>query len=519
MLVDSADSMRRNMAKVERVMHRRHFLELTAAGTVAGLGELGFLSRLPAISGRSATVDRALVRFRPEIEPLVRLLEDSSRDRVLEEVGARIRRGLSYREVITALMLAGVRNIQPRPVGFKFHAVLVVNSAHLASLASPDADRWLPIFWAIDQFKSAQAADVRQGDWSLAPVDESSVPPTHRARQAFIDAMDRWDEAAADAAIVGLARTAGAHDIFQILARYGARDFREIGHKMIYVANSFRTLEAMGWHHAEPVLRSLAYALLDRDGAGANPARADLPADRPYRENVRAVAGIRSNWLDGKPSADATSEMLRTLRHASPRAASARAIELLNRGVAPQSLFDAFFEGSAELMMRAPGILSLHATTFTNALHYAWRRCSDDDTRRLLVLQNAAFLPLFRGDVRQGVDIDTFEPVALERSGPEALEEIFSEVSRDRLVASRKVLTFLRNNPDPTPLADAARRLIFLKGTDSHDYKYSSAVLEDHLVMGAPWRDRFLAAAAFQFKGTADPDTSLARRARAAITG
>ena len=43
-------------------------------------------------------------------------------------------------------MLAGVRNIQPRPVGFKFHAVLVVNSAHIASLASPDSDRWLPIF-------------------------------------------------------------------------------------------------------------------------------------------------------------------------------------------------------------------------------------------------------------------------------------------------------------------------------------------------------------------------------------
>jgi hypothetical protein len=34
--------------------------------------------------------------------------------------------------VLAALLLAGVRNIQPRPVGFKFHAVLVVNSAHLA---------------------------------------------------------------------------------------------------------------------------------------------------------------------------------------------------------------------------------------------------------------------------------------------------------------------------------------------------------------------------------------------------
>ena len=500
-------------------MQRRQFLGLAAAGTAASLGDLGFLSRLPHLSADDVRVDPKLVRLHPEIEPLVRLLEDTPRERVLEEIGARIRRGVSYREVLAALLLAGVRNIQPRPVGFKFHAVLVVNSAHLASLAAPDPDRWLPILWAIDSFKASQAADVRAGDWSLGPVDESAVPPAHKARRAFLDAMDAWDEAAADTAIVGLARSAGAHEIFEILARYGARDFREIGHKAIYVANSFRTLEVIGWHHAEPVLRSLAYALLDRDGAAENPAEADLPADRPYWENQRLVTTIRDEWLDGTPGAEATSEMLRALRDASPQAASALAIELLNRGTAPQSLFDAFLEAAAELMMRSPGILSLHATTFTNAVHYAWQRCRSDRTRRLLLLQNAAFLPLFRGSAREGVRIDTLEPLPLERSGPASIEEMFAEVSRDRLAASRKMLAFLREHPDPGPIADAARRLVFLKGTDSHDYKYSSAVLEEYARMGSPSRERFLAAAAFYFKGTADPDNALVQRSRAALAG
>jgi hypothetical protein len=207
-------------------------------------------------------------------------------------------------------MLAGVRNIQPRPVGFKFHAVLVVNSAHLASLDSPDSDRWLPIFWAVDQFKSSQAADIREGDWTLAPVEESKVPPSHKARAALIEALDNWDEPAADVAIVGMARTAGANEIFDVLARYGARDFREIGHKEIYVANSFRTLEAIGWQHAEPVLRSLVYAILDRDGARDNPAKSDFSADRPYRKNTAAVAQVTSGWLDGEVNSDATAEML-----------------------------------------------------------------------------------------------------------------------------------------------------------------------------------------------------------------
>src|SRR5207247_3329183 len=169
-----------------------------------------------------------VVRFNPEIEPLVRFLEDTPREGLLEEVGAKIKRGLSYRDLLAALLLAGVRNIQPRPVGFKFHAVLVVNSAHLASLSSPDSDRWLPIFWAIDTFKSSQAANIREGNWRLGAVDESAVPPNHKAKAALISTLDQWDEAAADAAIVGMVRSASVHEIFEVLCRYGARDFREI---------------------------------------------------------------------------------------------------------------------------------------------------------------------------------------------------------------------------------------------------------------------------------------------------
>lgn len=113
---------------------RRSFIRGSAA--LAALGDFAFLSRLPAVSAADAILEPRTVRFGPDIEPLVRVLEDTPRERVIEEMASRVKRGLSYREVLAALLLAGVRNIQPRPVGFKFHAVLVVNSAHLASLAS-----------------------------------------------------------------------------------------------------------------------------------------------------------------------------------------------------------------------------------------------------------------------------------------------------------------------------------------------------------------------------------------------
>jgi hypothetical protein len=500
-------------------MRRRRFITLTAAsGAFAGIGDLAFLARLPAVHDQESALEPGVVRLYPDIEPLVRLLEETPRERLLEEVGLRIRRGLSYREVLAALLLAGVRTIQPRPVGFQFHAVLVVNSAHLASLASPESDRWLPIFWALDQFKVSQAADVRQGDWTLGPVEESAVPPREKARQAFIDAMDRWDEGAADGAIAGVARTATREEIVELLGRYAARDFRDIGHKAIYVANSVRTLDVIGWQHAEPVLRSLALALLYRESASGNPAESDFPADRPYRHNREALTRVRVDWLDGRPSAAAVSELLQTFRSASPQAASDASLAVLNRGVSPRSVFEACFAGAAELMMRRAGILALHATTSTNAIHYLWQQCRDDRTRRLLLLQNAAFLPLFRGSVSGGTEIDRVEPAPLAGAGPDAIAEIFAEIGRDPLMTARKILTFLKGGQDPTALAAAARRLIFLKGTDSHDYKYSSAVFEDYTLLTPAWRDRYLAAAAFHLKGSTDPDNQLVKRTRAALS-
>ncbi len=502
---------------------RRRFLQASAAsGALVGLGDLGFLSKLRPVSADEAKLDPKVVRLQPEIEPIVRLLEDTPREKLLEEVAGRIKHGLTYQEVLAALLLAGVRNVQPRPhVGFKFHAVLVVNSAHLASLGSPDSDRWLPIFWALDHFKSSQAQDVREGNWTMGPVDESAVPPPSRAREAFIAAMDRWDESATDAAVAGLARTAGANEIYELFFRYGCRDFRDIGHKAIYVANSWRTLQCIGWQHAEPVLRSLAYALLQREKV--NPAQSDEPADRPGRRNLARAARIREGWYAGKCDSSAAADLLSTLRHGSDDDASEQVVELLNRGIAPQSIWDALFDGAGELLLRQANIVSLHAITTTNALHYAYQTSGDDRTRRLLMLQNAAFLTLFRQALGRGktseARIDQLEPTGTSatKDGRGAIEEIFADASHDKMAAARKALSYLQAGHEPENLIHAARRLVFLKGDDAHDYKFSSAVLEDYFNASPSYRERYLAASMLLLPASGDKDNNLVKRTRAAL--
>jgi hypothetical protein len=485
--------------------------------TASAAGGLGFLSRLPRLSAAEAKVDPGMVRFLPEIEPLVRLIETASRDRLLEEIGMKIRGGTRYREILTAVLLAGIRNIQPRPVGFKFHAVLVVNSAHLASQNSPDADRWLPLFWALDQFKSSQARDVKEGDWTMEAVFEPSVPAADRAGSSFATGMDAWDLGCADSAAAGLARGGGTQEAFDLFCRYGARDYRDIGHKAIYVANSWRLLQTIGWQHSEPVLRSLAYALLAHDGK--NPAEGDELADRPGRKNQERLREIRVTWNGGENRPEVAAEMLAALRGGSWDETAAKVVSLINAGSGPQPLWDAMFQFAAELLMRKPGIISLHACTTTNALHHAFRHAANDETRRFLMLQNASFLPLFREDagVKGGVAIDAFEPLPGESGGPPGVDEIFAGLADDRMGAARRTLGYLQSGGDPKDFAAAAQRLIYLKGTDSHDYKFSSALLEDFHAVSPAFRNRFLAAGVHWLKGSSLPDSPLVARTRAAL--
>ena len=399
--------------------------------------------------------------------------------------------------------------------------MLVVNSAHLASLASPDRERWLPILWAIDHFKGAQAENIKECDgWRMSPVKESEIPPAHRAREAFVDAMQRWDVSAADVAVAGLARSAGADEVFELFSRFAPRDFRAIGHKAIFAANSRRTLECIGWQHAEPVLRSLAYALLATEGS--DPLQQDSPADRAGRQNRELAGKIGPEWRSGRVDTGATTELLATLRQASDLDAPKTVVEMLNRDVGPQSLWDALLDGAGEVLMRNPGIVGLHAVTTANALRYLYEASGDDMTRRWILLQCASFVPSFRaaavqrGGSTNDVLVDRLEPLAL-AAPEEAVAEICAEISRDRLSAARKVLTYVRANGNAKPLLDAARLLIFAKGDDAHDYKFSAAIMEDFYHVSPEWRDKYLAASVFNLTGSQAPDNTLMQRARSAL--
>ena len=188
--------------------------------------------------------------------------------------------------------------------------------------------------------------------------------------------MDSWDVPAADAAIAALARTAGGNEIFEEFFRYGARDFAPsairpsssptVGGLCSALAGDMRSRCYARWPMPCSIMK-------------ASPTRPTRTWDRISLGSATSawpVNSARTGWRESQDNA-ATQELLATLRSGSNSEACDKVLELINRGVSPQSVWDGLFLGAGELMMRQPGIVSLHALTTTNAMRFAYGATSE----------------------------------------------------------------------------------------------------------------------------------------------
>jgi hypothetical protein len=472
-------------------MNRRTFLHAAGANGLALTGRFGVAASDPAGAGA-----------------LLQLLEDSPRERIPRELVRMIRSGLRYEDLLSALALAAVRNVQPYPVvGFKYHSIMMLRSTDSTTQHLSSAEKWLPIAWAADYFKEAQAQERNLGGWRLPTRAAVRAGNAVAARHALCVAMDNWDRDAADAAIVSYARLAQPNEIFSVLFPYGARDLRAIGHKAIAVSNAHYLIEFLGRDQAEPILRSTVAALQNSD-AGPNPAHHDLPPDQPWRENLQRLHAIPQSWQHGRDDPGARAELHAALYRVSEIESGTAVVALLREGISPDAMWQVLFDTAAEILMLQPGIVALHAQTTCNALHYAYRVCADEATQQMSLLQCAAFIAMFRdfvGATRADMSLEALEPLPMDGTAIDAIDEIFSEVSAGRrLQAVRKSLTYLQSGNSAEALIARVRQYLVHYADGPHDYKYSEAVFDSyaHLTNSA-WRSRFLSAGMAYFKAPA----------------
>jgi hypothetical protein len=495
---------------------RRFFLQTAAtAGAALGLGEWAGLAPLSPATADDAKVTPDLVRFGPDLEPVVRLIEDTRRPKCPAMMIGLLKNGLPYRNFLAALYLTNLR------AGEAGHPLAVLHSAHQLTLNAPFQERLLPTFWALDSFKVHQERGLETP--SLKPL-VGKLPSADQAEKDFHAAMTSFDVEQAERAVVVLARTQGAARVVEPLWHYGARDWTFIGHVAIWPANTWRLLQVVGWQHAETTLRVLVRTMLGDGSKGQK--------GQPYAANAErvrdALAALPADWADGGGNPGLTKDLLDLVRGLKAEEAVKLVLAQIRGGkVNAGAVWDAVHLAAAETMLWAQGGDALHANTVSNALHFGFQSSGDPANRLLILLQAVSWMVMFRklvaGRPRDSVldakqTILDLAPSNIPDRPEAAADEVLAARSERPAEAVRKGFAFGRRHPGSDALRRAGGRLLPLKASwDPHNLKFPVAMFEKHEWVSPEWRPHLLAATILSFPGPDSDDNPVVYQVREAL--
>jgi hypothetical protein len=505
------------------------------AGTATlGLTDVATLERLRVFADEKSPVPDT-VRFGPGIEPIVRLIEETPRADCVRVLIEQLQKGLPYRRLLAGVFFAGIRRLN------SYHDVYKIQPVHQFCTQLRPEERLLPLFWAVDGFKT------RQEDWPNKPLTELTgpLPATAEAAAELAGALETADLETVERALIVLARNRGFDQAREQLYLYGCRNGGAGGHGAIAVASCFRALDAIGWEHAEPVLR---IALRDVSALGGK-GKPDLYFQPNLARADRDGEKLPHGWNAGEANRPATLELFGLLREGKTNEACDLAVQQLLAGVGAHAIWDAVHLTTAELMVRHEsgwGLASrpLHSNTSTEALRHASRASKSLRTQLLALLQAVTWAADKTSAELQAKTLRDIQILQLPRAGlpaksDEALADIFAQVPprhyhwdaekreavttygqrSDADEACRKIFTLTHERPEARPLyVQAALSWMCRKASsDPHEYKFLAAILEEAETASPEWQPHLLAASIHFLHGNQSADYPAVQQAREAL--
>ena len=490
---------------------RRSFLKSAATGSgLMGLGSLAGLDHLLAEDENVIKPRNWAFRYDDQIERIVRLIEDTPLDKCVEQMAVRLRGGLSYRQFLAALYLAGLRN--GNDFGY-YHCIYVLHAANDLGLDAPVDERFMSLFGSLGIFKSWQrqrySGDGHFG-WRKRPT---KLPQADKALARFHEASSNADPDAAEAAIITLGRTVGWRHLFDLIAPYAMVDV----HEWICLSNCFRILPVIGWQHAESTLRMMA-----RNYSSTQPWHASW--FRLRRDAAERKFGpLPSGWVDSKGNKAATLDFISALRESTPNSAFELTWKQLATGkIRAGSIWDAIHLVAAEQFSRSFGNGDeLHQNTGMNALHYAFRASRGSEQRLIALMRAVTWTaqPWAVGrNLKESQMLANIEPADIPPLPRIAAEEILNSSAKDEN-AIGKAYAFSMQHPNASVLKEAQRQHVFETGGDSHAYKYLAAIQENSRQVSPEWRAHVFASSVAGYRGKQPTSNPMILRAREALRG
>lgn len=486
-------------------LSRRRFLGATAAAGSVWAGSVFAIPR------------------RLESDPVLALadaIRDGDRIGALDVAARALAKGATTDQLLSACLLAGVREVRARHVGGKAHAMMMIGSLLDLTAGARASDARLLTLFAVDDFKRSQALDVRQNDdWKLATRSARGTVGAVAARREFEAAMNTWDDERADTALVELLPLVDPSTLFDVLRPYVMRCYVNIGHKVIYGALLERTLRdpRIGWALAEPALRNLVDGLLhDRGGK-------DVTSFERSSELAAPLA--KATNREGAADPAVSRLLLAKLRGRDWKASQDLVAEAVAAGASERTAFDALRLRAAESFAQRPKegparevkqLLPVHFVTTVNAFFSSSRAAENPSLRAIALLQASAWLAKHEEDIP---DIADYEPrgsrIDLD-AGPEPEPNRLDEAFDARDEATTRAA--LSRTPDPvTAMKKTMLPRFTSKCDEHHEIKYAAAALAEADAAHPSLRPLLLATAVTYLPGNREAEFEGATLAREAL--
>jgi hypothetical protein len=506
-------------------LDRRRFLTATATAAVPAFTDLNFLAPLSRLVAADTTIAPQTIERNADIIRLVRLIRETPREKCVSVFVAQLRDGLSYQQFLAGLFLASLEHGDP-------HQVAQVYSAHRTSSEVRMEERLLPLFWVLDRialgFEQEPGRTVKQ--LSGLPLTESDL------ENAVRRAIKQRDPAQAERTVVMLGRSRGPRTALNVLWEFCSRRASgTLGHDPIMLANTWRTLDALGWQHAEPVLQYLAAAF------ARNESDASFEPNREFVE--RTLPKLPGNWNIGKADRGATLDLFGILRDGNWNdACKLICSSLISGKLNARATWDAVHLVAADLLVRyktggSPiGGVLVHAVTATDALRFGFDCTGNNDARLLMLLQAVAMLDeVFITPAKRDGELRDMNLLDLGETASESVKsiaEVFEllphkdfllvQKSADERSASDRACTsafsLLQQPATANQFMQVARGLMCTKASlDPHDFKYPAAAFDDAFAASPEWVPYLLASSVHALHGPQSSDSAVLLQAREAL--
>src|SRR5437899_5270284 len=283
------------------------------------------------------------------LEPLVRLMQETSADKLLPALAEKLRSGVELRRLVTAAALANARTFGGEDyVGF--HTMMALSPALHMSRELPETLQPLPVFKVL--YRNTNRIQEKGGrkEEVLHPVAAARLSEGRDSAEALREAVHRKDVNAAESSFTTLAQMGPADALNGLL--HTVQEHTEV-HRVVLPYRAWDLLDLIGKEHAHTLLRqSVRYCVKAESGShtgGWDGPRTLLPKMLEQHKLLEKSPGVRlaeDKWVE---------ELSQTIFKSAPEEAAEAAAAALSEGFAPASVGEAISLAANQLILRDLG--------------------------------------------------------------------------------------------------------------------------------------------------------------------